>query len=408
MLAYVRYYPLIAAVKCGNECGSRELGKLTAVGVKAAKEPGRYTDGDGLMLLVSKTGSKSWVVRVQVDGKRRDFGLGSADLVSLADARSKAQETRRLCLEGRDPLEEKKAAQLARRGKPTFGEAAHEAHREQVASWKNAKHRAQWINTLETYAFPFIGEHKVDKITGPMVRELLLPIWLEKPETARRVRQRVAAVLDWAHANGFRDTEAPVRSISKGLPKQPKRDRHFAAMPYESLPAFMASLKRVDSVGRLALRFVILTAARSGEVRGAVWEEMDLQAQVWRVPAERMKMGREHIVPLVPEALNILQTCEAFQTGRAGAPVFPGIGGRPLSDGTLTKILRDAGIENATVHGFRSGFRDWAAEQTNTPGEVVEAALAHTVANRVEAAYRRTNYLEKRRGLMLAWASFLT
>lgn len=399
---------LKSAIKCGKECGNIDVGKLTALAVKGAKEPGRYTDGDGLMLVVSKTGSKSWVVRIQVDGKRRDFGLGSAELVSLADARKKANETRRLCAEGKDPLEEKRAAQLARRGKPTFKAAANEAHSELVAGWKNEKHKAQWISTLENYAFPHIGDLKVDKVTGPQVRELLLPIWLQKPETARRVRQRVAAVLDWAHAKGFRETEAPLRSIAKGLPKQPKKDSHFAAMPYDEVPNFMDSLRKVDSMGRLALRFLILTAVRSGEVRGATWDEIDLRESVWRIPPERMKMGREHVVPLTTESLSILETVRAFHSGRKGAVIFPGKSGKPLSDMTLTKLLRDAKISDFTVHGFRSSFRDWAAEQSNYPGEVVEAALAHAVENKVEAAYRRTNYLDKRRSLMHEWARYLT
>ena len=227
------------------------------------------------------------------------------------------------------------------------------------------------------------------------------------PETARRVRQRVGVVLDWAHAKGYRTSEAPMRSISKGLPKQPRKDGHFAALAYDAAPAFMAKLAERESVGRLALQFLILTAARSGEVRGAHWSEFDLDARVWTVPGERMKAGKAHMVPLSDAAVAVLEKAAKAKKHRDGL-VFPGVQGSPMSDMTLAKVVRDSGEKVATVHGFRSAFRDWAAETTSTPGEVVEAALAHTIANRVEAAYRRTNYLEKRRTLMEAWASYLS
>lgn len=384
--------------------------RLTAIAVKNAK-PGRHADGDGLYLLVKPSGSKSWMLRVQFEGKRHDFGLGGASLFkSLNEVRERAAEYRKLAkVERVDPAEHKRRARAERAAIPTFKAAAESCHGEQKAGWRNVKHRADWLSSLDRYAFASIGNLPVDQVDGPAIRDLLLPIWLDKPETARRVKQRVGAVLDWAHAKGFRPTEAPTRSINKGLPRQPKKgDRHYAAMPYAAVPAFMDKLAEQTSAGRLALRFVILTAARSGEVRGATWDEIDLQTKVWTVPGSRMKAGREHMVPLSEAACEVLTAAEAMKANRKHAPVFPGMKGKSLSDMSLLKALRVNGGIGLTVHGFRSSFRDWAAECTNTAGDVVEAALAHSVANKVEAAYRRTNYLEKRRGLMDAWANYLT
>jgi integrase len=383
------------------------MGKLTALAVKAAVQPGRYHDGKGLMLLVRPGGSRSWVLRTQADGRRRDFGLGALTEVGLAEARDRADVLRKQFKSGIDPIEARRAARAALVTVPTFEEAARTLYEEQKSSWRNVKHRAQWLSSLLAYAFPALGTIKVDQVDGPMIRDMLLPIWLEKPETARRVRQRVGAVLDWCHAKGLRPSEAPMRSIGKGLPRQPKRDRHFAAMPYEDVPALMTRLSEADASGRLALQFVILTASRSGEVRGATWEEIDLDAATWTLPGERMKAGKSHIVPLCDAALAVLNRAKILKTGRTGEPVFPGLSGRIMSDMTLAKALKTAGAGEFTVHGFRSSFRDWAAEMTGTPGDVVEAALAHTIANRVEAAYRRTNYLDKRRLLMTTWAQFL-
>lgn len=401
------------------------MGNLTVLQVKAAKEPGRYSDGGGLLLVVRESGAKSWLWRGQADGKRRDIGLGTYPAVGLSEAREKAATTRKQLKSGEDPVAAKRAARQVVVAVPTFREAAQQAHGEQQAGWRNPKHRAQWLSSLEAYAFPSLGNETVDKIDGPMIRDALLPIWLDKPETARRVRQRVGAVLDWAYAKGHRASEAPMRSLSKGLPRQPKKDGHFAALPYEKLPGLVQTLGETESIGRLALQFLILTAARSGEVRGAEWSEIDMTAAVWTVPADRMKAGKQHLVPLSASALAILKRMADVASDEL---VFPGITGRaadadslgkgrpgaltrtagkrPMSDMTLTKVLRTAGANDATVHGMRSSFRDWAAEQTSFPGEVVEAALAHTIGNKVEAAYRRTNYLEKRRGLMDAWAAF--
>lgn len=383
-------------------------GKLTALKAKALKEAGRHSDGNGLALFIKNSGAKSWVLRIQVDGKRRDFGLGSFDDVSLSEAREKADALRRQYRGGVDPVQAKRAAKVAAPVVPTFAEAARLAHGEHKGGWRNAKHKAQWISTLETYAFPTIGQTPVDQVDGPAILALLQPIWLEKPETAQRVRQRIGATLDWAYVKGHRPTEAPVRSLSKGLPRQPKKDRHFAALPYDQAPGFMAKLAEQDSIGRLALRFLILTAARSGEVRGATWGEVDLDQRLWTIPADRMKAGKTHVVPLHDAAVAILQQLKEAYGDAADQVIFPGKGRRPLSDMTLTKVVRDNFETGITVHGFRSSFRDWAAERTEFAGEVVEAALAHAVKNKVEAAYRRTNYLEKRRDLMRQWAEFLT
>lgn len=382
------------------------MGRLTALAVRNTKEPGRYHDGDGLMLVVKPTGAKSWILRQQVNGKRRDIGLGSAKVVSLAEARQRAAATRKVYMEGGDPIAIRQAARNEVARMPTFEEAARTAHGELKAGWRNPKHAAQWISTLERYVFPDLGKIPVDAVTGPMVRDVLLSIWLDKPETARRIRQRIGVVLDWAYSKGLRDAEAPMRSISKGLPRQPKTENHFAALSYEDLPKLMHDLSETDAMGRLALRFTILTAARSGETRHACWSEVDLKKQLWTVPALKMKAGKEHMVPLSDGALEVLRIVQPLKKGLKDELIFPGSTLKPLSDMTLTKTLRDRGYDSVTVHGFRSTFRDWAAERTDYPSEVVETALAHTIKNRVEAAYRRTNYLEKRRNLMQDWSDY--
>lgn len=378
------------------------MGRLTPMHIRNLKEPGRYNDGDGLFLELTGQNKGNWQLRATVNGRRRDIGLGSLGLVSLKEARDAAFELRRDIQRGIDPVAERKRRKLEI---PTFKVAALRVHAEQKASWKNGKHQDQWITTLENYAFPLLGSRLVNDIEGPLIREVLLPIWLDKPETARRVKQRIGVVLDWAYASGMRSTEAPMRSVSRVLPRQPKKDGHFAAMPYDAVSAFMAHLHSRVSVPRLALEFLILTAARSGEVRGAKWNEIDLSTKLWTIPASRMKVGKEHVVPLSAPAIDVLERARQFHAPCSNL-LFPGRDvRRPLSDMTLLKILRYSELPY-TVHGFRSAFRDWAAEQTSYPGEVAEAALAHTVANKVEAAYRRTNYLDKRREMMTDWAMF--
>jgi integrase len=330
------------------------------------------------------------------------------DILSLSDARDKSAEGRKMAKAGLDPSIEWRRS---RETIPTFKVAAGRCHDDLKPGWKNPKHAAQWLSTLETYVYPTLGSKRVDHIDGPMVLEVLLPIWLTIPQTARRVRQRIGAVLDYAHAKRWRTAEAPLRAIGKGLPKQnSKGDRHFAAMPYPQLPAFMTKVgEQEQSVGRLALQFTILTAARSGEVRGATWKEFDLDAALWSIPGTRMKGGKPHTVPLSGSALVILKEMAGLVTGRKGEHVFPGTGEKkPLSDMTLTKALKSAAGSAYTVHGFRSSFRDWCAEMMpSVPAAVAETALAHSIPNKVEAAYRRTMFLDQRRTLMKSWAEFL-
>ena len=381
------------------------MGKLTANEVKAALgKPGTYSDGDGLFLKVSGTKAASWLLRVQHEGKRRDIGLGSAKLVTLAAARAKAAEARKATREdGRDLVAEKRKAKA---DNITFRESAliyHETHKHQ---WANAKHGDQWLNTMETYAFPALGSKPVGSITAGEIIAAISEVWTAKPETGRRVRQRICAVLDYAHARGWRSTEAPARSLTagKGLPKQ-SGGKHHPAMPYADVPAFLTRLRASGGVwGRLALEFLILTAARSQEVRLAEWSEFDLDNGLWTVPAGHMKMRHEHIVPLSPQALAVLRSAMAIRLAETDL-VFPGANGGTMSDMTLLAVLRRM-KEPVTVHGFRSSFRTWVAEQTNFPGEVAEAALAHQNPNEVERAYQRGGLLDKRRKLMDAWATF--
>jgi integrase len=378
------------------------VGSLTATSVKALKTAGRYGDGDGLFLLVKPSGTRSWVVRVQKDGSRRDIGLGSEKKVSLAKARQEAATVRAQIQAGLNPATERRKAA----GIPTFREAAALVFAEHGAAWRNAKHSKQWMATLEAYAFPKIGDVSVNLIEAGQVRDLLADIWLAKNETARRVRQRIGAVIDWAVGKGYRDASLPMAVINRALPKTAKSDKHHAAMPYKALPAFLSDLRAKPATpSRLALELLVLCASRSGEVRLADWSEFDLKAGLWTVPAARMKMKREHVVPLCPPALSVLARI-ADLTGNRSGLVFEGMArGKPLSDMTLTKLLRDAGLD-ATPHGFRSSFRDWVSEETAFDGDTAEAALAHTVKNKTEAAYRRGNQLEKRRALMAAWGAY--
>ena len=377
------------------------MGKLFATGLAALKEPGRYGDGNGLFLAVGTGGAASWIVRVQKDGKRRDIGLGSLSKVPLGVARKRAAEARAQIEVGVNPVTERKRAA----GVPTFQAAAAIVYAAQRKAWANNKHDAQWLSTLTTYAFPIIGDLTVDKIGREHLLDVLAPIWLAKHETARRVRQRIGSVLDWAYVKGFRDTEAPLRAISKGLPRVTAARGHHSAMPYGDVAAFVARLRQRETIGRLALEAAILTAGRSGEVRGATWGEVDLEAALWTIPAERMKMGRSHVVPLAPAALSVLRRALALRTGDAEL-VFPGAKrGKPLSDNTLVKVLKDMG-ETFTAHGFRSAFKDWAGEVASFPNELSEAALAHAIPNKSEAAYRRGTLLDRRRAMMAAWADY--
>ena len=377
---------------------------LSAAKVRGVKDAGRYADGNGLYLIVDPSGAKRWVLRTVVRGRRRDIGLGGIQVVSLAEAREQAAAMRKIARAGGDPVSERNKA---RAKVPTFEEAARQVYEERKSTWRNGKHAAQWINTLETYVFPDIGRRSVDHLETPDVLRVLGPIWLTKPETARRVRQRIATVFDWAKASGFRDGENPVAGVAQGLPKQPEKKDHHTAMPLSEIASFLTQLRTSDAneITRLGLEFLILTAARTGEVIGARWDELDLDASIWAVPADRMKAKREHRVPLTDRCVEILD--RAREIGCGSDFLFPGRSPKkPLSNMAFLMLLRRMG-EAVTAHGFRSTFSDWAAERTHHPREVVEMALAHTVKNKVEAAYRRGDLFEKRRELMRDWTHFV-
>ncbi len=375
---------------------------LQAIAIpKLCKVPGRHADGGGLYLVVGESGSASWLVRMQKAGTRRDFGLGGYPKVSLAKAREKRDVVRGQFEAGLDPVEERKKEA----GVPTFRVAAATVHKAQEKAWSKGKHSDQWINSLATYAYPVIGDMPVNKIGRNEILSVLAPIWIEKHETARRVRQRIGTVLDWAFVKGHRDAEAPMRAIGKGLPLFKPDKGHFEALPYADVPGFVARLRERESMGRLALEAMILTAARGGEVRGATWDEIDLDAALWSIPAERMKRKKPHVIPLSPAAVAVFKRALALRTDNA-ALVFPGlVKDQPISDATMGKLLRTMG-ETAKPHGFRSSFKDWAGEVAGFPNELSEAALAHSVANKSEAAYRRGTLLERRRVMMMAWADY--
>ncbi len=383
------------------------MGALTAIQVKNAR-PGRHADGKGLYLYVRDTGSKSWILRLMIDGKRQDLGLGPVEKLSLAQARLKAAEQRsKLKIAAQQDQATVPEAQPLL-DVPSFREAAKACHTAIKAGWKNQHHSDSWIASLEMHIFRHIGDDRVDAVTSVMVRDALAPIWLKMPETARRILQRIRTVLDYAHIQGWCPTEANLRSVTRGLPRQPVEENHFAAMPYADVPAFIQRLEaRPASAGRDALMFTIFNAVRSGEARLAKWSEFDLDAKTWTIPAKRMKMGKQHIVPLAGPALDILGRRWPLRVGDDGF-VFSTHGKKPLSDMTMTKVMRDMGIAEITVHGFRSSFTDWAAERTRFRKEVVDKALAHKLSDSVEAAYRRTDFFEKRRRLMTVWATYLT
>lgn len=380
------------------------MGSLTQAHIRAAlAKPGKHHDGDGLLLFVRDSGQASWVARVQQDGKRREFGLGSLRAVTLGAAREKAALVKAALVAGRDPhLALQPPKELTR----TFRDAALGFLEAKAADAKisDAKRRQQ-LSQLKNYAFPALGRLQVQSIDADAIAACLRPIWTRKPETARKVRSLIIRTLRFARPDGalFIGTLGP--AVADRLPAQPKRG-NFEAMPYSELPAFMGRLADKGGLGAMALRAVILTAARSGEVRGATCAEVDMDAAVWTVPAERMKARRVHRVPLSPAAVALFRELASLRRGGTDL-IFPAASGKALSDMTLTKVLRDMDAA-CTVHGFRSTFRDWAAEQTNLPGEVAEAALAHTVPKAVEAAYRRTDFFDKRRELMDAWAKFAT
>jgi integrase len=393
------------------------VGRLTALKIGRALPAGMHADGAGLYLHVSASGAKSWVYRYTMRGEVRDMGLGSLVAVSLADARVKAAECRALCQERIDPIEARKArlAQVAfdEAKAITFKEAAERYIKSHQAGWRNAKHRWQWGASLATYAYPTIGGVSVQAVDTTLVLKVLEPIWTTKTETANRLRGRIEQILDWAKSRGLRQGENPARwrgHLQHQLPARSKvrRIEHHPALPHGELPKFIAQLRQQEGIAARALEFTILTAARTGETIGATRNEADVTAKVWTVPGERMKAGREHRVPLSPRALAILREATAEKAPDNAFVFFGRRAGEPLSNMAMDAVLRRMGCKDgrATVHGFRSTFRDWAAECTNFPNEVVEMALAHTVSDKVEVAYRRGDLFEKRRRLMAEWAVF--
>ncbi|WP_424973585.1 tyrosine-type recombinase/integrase [Dinoroseobacter sp. S124A] len=371
--------------------------------------PGRHGDGAGLYLVVDPSGARRWIVRVTVKGQRNskgaplrtDFGLGGADVVTLNQARERALEYRRMAKSGLNPRYN------AKREIPTFEEMARQVHIERLPTWKNAKHGQQWLNTLRDYAFPKIGRMPVDSIGQPEVLMCLSPIWTAKHETAKRLAQRLKTVLDVARSAGFRDGENPVTAIKEGnvLPKVQVRRHHHDAMPWQDVPAFYAELSERSATAARALQFTILSACRTSEVLGMTWGEIDWDAQLWTIPAERMKGGVEHRVPLTQEMLAILEAMKAL----GGDYVFRGQKrAAPLSNMSMLMLLRRMGRDQYTVHGFRSSFRDWAGEAAGAPREVAEAALAHQVGSEVERAYARSDLLARRRALIAQWSKFVS
>ena len=374
---------------------------LSAAFVRSAP-PGRHADGNGLYLFVQPSGTRSWIQRLLVRGRRRELGLGSLALVPLAEAREKALVNRKLARQGGDPLAEKRRSQ----GIPTFAEAAARVLEQKRAGWRNPRHPREWMSSLRRFAFPRIGKMPVSEVTSADVLEILTPIWHQQAPTARRVRQRLRAVLEWAVAMEFR-IDNPCDRIGPVLGPQQDVTEHMQALPHREVAAVIQKVRASTALpaAKLALEFLVLTAARWGEVRWAEWEEIDRDGRVWTVPARRAKTNRRHRVPLCGRALEILEAAQALGKG-AGPLVFTHGGGKPLHDSALRRLLRELGIA-AVPHGFRSSFRDWAGEQTDHPREVIEAALAHVVRNRVEAAYARSDLFERRRVLLDDWARYL-
>lgn len=375
------------------------MGELTAASAKAAlRAPGRYRDGGGLMLYVREPGKASWVARLQINKKRRDYGLGPYDLVTLAEAREKARTYKRELLSGGDPIAlakpNEKLMQLFKDTALKFLEAK-----------VSEASRARTKGRLQKHAFPKLGKLQLQSVDADVIAECLRPIWQSKPETARKVRNLIIRTLRFGRPDGALLETTLAKAVTDRLPAQPRKG-NFSAMDYRGLPNLMPKLEAKSGMGAMALRAAILTAARSGEVRAATWSEFDLDAALWTISAERMKMRRPHRVPLSAEAVAVFRQAASIRRSDSDF-VFPSATGRPLSDMTLTKVLRDEG-ETVTVHGFRSSFRDWAAEQTSFPGEIAEAALSHAVPNAVEGAYRRTDFFDKRRDMMDAWGRFAT
>lgn len=383
------------------------MGKLTDRKAQTLG-PGMYGDGQGLWLNVRKDGTRAWVFRYMIAGRARAMGLGPLHTISLADAREMAGNYRKQVLQGTDPIDERRRERTVAIGRKTFRECAKEFLEAHQSSWKNAKHRQQWASTLGTYAYPIIGDLPVNAVGTGEVMRVIEPIWQAKTETAKRLRGRIERVLDWARVREYREGDNPARwrgHLDQLLPAPSKiaTVNHHPALPFAEIPEFMALLRKRAGVATLALEFAILTAARSGEVRGMKWGE--IEAGTWTVPAERMKANKEHRVPLPERAQAVIE--EMRKHGETGF-VFESLTkpDNPLSDMTLLAVLKCMGRDDLTVHGFRSTFRDWVSERTAYPGDVAEAALAHTIAYKVQAAYQRGDLFDKRQKLMSAWADY--
>ena len=381
------------------------MGRLTGAKAKSLSKPGRHGDSDTLYLCVKASGTKSWIQRITIDGQRHDIGLGAFPVVGLVKARERAFANRVAISDGRNPLAEKIKARI-----PTFREAAEKTIEANRPRWRNPKTDRNWTAALERHAFPVLGNMRVDRIGREDVLRVLTPLWTSKPEQARKLRRRIRATLAWCQAHGHIEHNIAGDAIDGALPAQPAVKEHLRALPYRDVAAALATVdsSRSSPTAKLCLWFTILTAARSGETRGAAWAEIDLEAREWRVPANRMKSNVEHRVPLSDAAMAVLQRALPLRNNHSDL-IFPSPArrGRPLSDMALTKVLRDSGLaDRATVHGFRSSFRDWCAE-TGKPRELAEAALAHVVAG-VEGAYFRSDLFERRRQLMADWARYLS
>ena len=384
----------------GTKSQGRHPYKALSVAFVRSAPPGRHADGNGLYLYVQPSGTRSWIQRLAVRGRRRELGLGSVALVSLAEAREQALANRKIARSGGDPLAERRRAQ----GMPTFADAALRVLEQKRPGWRSTKHPQTWLASLERYAFPRIGARPVCDVTGADVLEILAPVWHAKPQTARNVRQRIGTVLEWAIAMELR-TDNPCARILQVLGPQHDIVQHMRALPHRDVAAAIHTVRRSRTTPavKLAFEFLVLTAVRWGEVRGAAWAEIDTAGGVWTIPAKRMKMRRDHRVPLCRQALAVLDAARELGGGRL---VFSAGGDKPLDDKRLRRLLRELRIP-AVPHGFRSSFRDWAAEETDHPREVIEAALAHVVRNRVEAAYARSDLFARRRRLMDDWAAYL-
>lgn len=381
--------------------------RLTPLKVKSLHEKGDYADGGGLYLTVSDSGAKSWIFRYSNQGRRREMGLGSVTKVGLADARKLAERASSTLALGLDPLDQRRELRLKGSNAPTFSACAEQYIASHRPAWKNLKHGQQWENTLKTYAYPVIGDLTTDRITTDQILEILEPIWLEKAETATRVRGRIESILDWARTKGLREGENPARlkgHIDHLLPpsRKSKRVKHHAFLPWEDAPAFYSDLADMEGFAPKALKLVILTALRCGNVANADWKEIDLNKQVWTIPGEKMKTGVEFRVPLSSEALQVIKSLP--QTSKF---LFPGPEDRPMTIAALTAVKNRMGHKKITVHGFRTTFRTWASDSAHAPREVSESALAHVLENKVEASYARTDHLERRRELMEKWAKYL-